>query len=73
MNQPRGRQQARYDAFLRRLRAGGRNNMYVAIPYLMQRFELDRETAFRIICDWVDQQAAEASTPARPVTRARSA
>ena len=33
--------------------------MYGAIPYLMQAFGLDRDTAFRIVCDWVDQQQAE--------------
>jgi len=43
-------------AFLRRLRAGGRSNMYGAIPYLMNAFSIDRESAFRIVCDWVDQQ-----------------
>ena len=35
--------------------------MYGAIPYLMQAFALDRETAFRIVCEWVDQQDAEAA------------
>jgi hypothetical protein len=53
----------RFHSFLRRLSAGGRSNMYGAIPYLMQAFALDRETAFRIVCEWVDQQQAEA--PAR--------
>jgi hypothetical protein len=34
--------------------------MYGAVPYLMRRFDLDRDTAFRVICDWVDvQDAAE--------------
>ena len=46
--------------------------MYGAIPYLMARFALDRETAFRVVCDWVDGQAAgrrgrAASGAARPV------
>ena len=50
----------RFQAYLRRLRAGGRSNMYGAIPYLMQTFQLDRESAFRIVCEWVDQQAEEA-------------
>jgi hypothetical protein len=50
----------RFHGFLRRLRAGGRSNMYGAIPYLMHAFALDRETAFRVVCEWVDQQAAEA-------------
>ncbi len=48
----------RFHAFLRRLRAGGRSNMYGAVPYLMRRFALDRDTAFRVICDWVDAQDA---------------
>jgi hypothetical protein len=48
-----------FHRFLRRLSAGGRSNMYGAIPYLMQAFALDRETAFRIVCEWVDQQQAE--------------
>lgn len=48
----------RYHAFLRRLRAGGRSNMYGAVPYLMRRFDLDRDTAFRVVCDWVDAQDA---------------
>jgi hypothetical protein len=49
----------RYHTFLKRLRAGGRSNMYGAIPYLMQAFALDRAEAFRIVCEWVDQQQAE--------------
>lgn len=32
--------------------------MYGAIPYLMRRFGLDRDAAFRVICDWVDAQDA---------------
>jgi hypothetical protein len=44
--------------------------MYGAVPYLMRRFDLDRDTAFRVICDWVDaQDAAElagAAGHARP-------
>jgi hypothetical protein len=48
----------RFHSFLRRLRAGGRSNMYGAVPYLMRRFDLDRDTAFRIVCDWVDAQDA---------------
>ena len=48
----------RFHAFLRRLRAGGRSNMYGAVPYLMRRFDLDRDTAFRVVCEWVDAQDA---------------
>ena len=43
-------------SFLRRLRAGGRSNMYGAVPYVMRRFALDRDAAFRLICEWVDAQ-----------------
>jgi hypothetical protein len=46
----------RYHTFLTRLRAGGRSNMYGAIPYLMEAFGMDRDAAFRIVCEWVDQQ-----------------
>jgi hypothetical protein len=28
------------------------------VPYLMRRFDLDRDTAFRVVCDWVDAQDA---------------
>jgi hypothetical protein len=55
--------------FLRRLQGGGRSNMYGAIPYLITEFGCTREDAFRIVCDWLDQQtavpagAAEAPSP----------
>lgn len=49
----------RFHRFLRRLSAGGRSNMYGAIPYLMHAFQLDREQAFRVVCEWVDQQESE--------------
>ena len=68
----RGDRHARYYPFLRRLRAGGRSNMYGAIPYLMARFSIDRDTAFRVVCDWVDDQAAEPATPLPAVRRSRS-
>ena len=58
MNKRPGDALSRCHAFLRRLRAGGRSNMYGAVPYLMRRFALDRDAAFRIICDWVDAQDA---------------
>lgn len=56
-----GNRLQRFHSFLRRLRAGGRSNMYGALPYLMRRFDLDRDTAFRVICDWVDAQDAAAA------------
>ena len=41
----------RYHTFLKRLHSGGRSNMYGAIPYLMHAFALDREAAFRVVCE----------------------
>lgn len=52
---------SRYHTFLKRLHAGGRSNMYGAIPYLMRAFGVDREAAFRIVCEWVDEQRSEAT------------
>ncbi|HEY7637885.1 MAG TPA: hypothetical protein VH763_20235 [Gemmatimonadales bacterium] len=54
--------QDRCFSFLRRLHAGGRSNMYGAIPYLMRAFALDRESAFRIVCEWLDRQSASTAT-----------
>ena len=42
--------------YLRKLRADGRTNMYGAVPYLMKSFNLDRDAAFAIVCQWLDQQ-----------------
>jgi len=52
--------QDRCFSFLRRLHTSGRSNMYGAIPYLMRAFSLDRESAFRIVCEWVDRQGVKA-------------
>ena len=72
MKKSPGGSQQRFHSFLRRLRTGGRSNMYGAVPYLMRRFDLDRETAFRVICDWVDaQDAAELAGAAAQVQVAR--
>lgn len=59
----------RFHSFLKRLRSGGRSNMYGAIPYLMRTFELDRETAFRVVCEWVDQESAAGAEPRTPSPR----
>jgi hypothetical protein len=64
-NSPRDR----YFRFLGRLRAGGRSNMYGAIPYLAAAFGLDRETAFRIVCEWIDSRV-QTSAPGRPTAAA---
>jgi hypothetical protein len=67
----------RFHRFLRRLRAGGRSNMYGAIPYLMHAFALDRDAAYRVVCEWLDREAKEAeealqvSTPTRPTVLSR--
>jgi hypothetical protein len=67
MKSPSSDRNARYHAFLRRLRAGGRSNMYGAIPYLMRTFTLDRENAFRIVCEWIDlQEAAQRESAGAP-------
>jgi len=59
----------RFFRYLRRLRAGGRTNMYGAVPYLMKAFNLDRASAFAVVCDWLDQQndpmEVEPETPTR--------
>ena len=68
--QPTG-PRARFHAFLRRLRAKGRSNMYGAVPYLMQAFQLGRDDAFRIVCEWIDAQEQEAQSPAPPPERPR--
>jgi len=61
--------QARFHAFLRRLRATGRSNMYGAVPYLMRAFSLDRDTAFRVVCDWLDAQESAPATAQSPPER----
>jgi len=57
-----------YHRFLRRLQAGGRSNMYGAIPYLVAAFGCGREEAFRIVCEWLDQEAVRPheSRPSQP-------
>lgn len=63
--------------FLRKLKAGGRTNMYGAVPYLMKTFGLTREQAFAIVCEWLDQQVnmepPAPSPPPRKPPRRRAA
>jgi hypothetical protein len=59
----------RYFRFLTRLSRGGRSNMYGAVPYLAAAFGLDREAAFRVVCEWVDAQQATAA-PGAPAPAA---
>ena len=61
--------------FLRRMHAGGRSNMYGAIPYLSAAFGCGRDEAYRIVCEWLDQQQpapAAAGAPADGVSVAAS-
>ena len=45
--------------------------MYGAVPYLMRAFELGRDDAFRIVCEWIDAQEQEATAPPPPPERPR--
>jgi hypothetical protein len=46
--------------------------MYGAVPYLMKSFHLDRDTAFAIVCQWLDQQPpAEPPPPSQRRKRQR--
>jgi hypothetical protein len=45
--------------------------MYGAVPYLMRAFELGRDDAFRIVCEWIDAQEQEATAPPPPAERPR--
>jgi hypothetical protein len=38
--------------------------MYGAIPYLVHAFGIDRKTAFRLVCECVDAEQAEAGETA---------
>jgi hypothetical protein len=56
----------RFFRFLRRMKAGGRTNMYGAVPYLMNAFGLDRNAAFAVVCEWLDRQS---EAPVQPSSR----
>jgi hypothetical protein len=61
------------DRFLRQLRAGGRSNMYGAVPYVMNAFGVDRHTAFTLVCEWLDRQLeADGVEDTRARSRSRS-
>jgi hypothetical protein len=69
MTKPQTIRLSPYHSFLKRLRAKGRSNMYGAIPYLMNSFGVDREHAFRIVCDWLDSQAVHPAAAERETVR----
>ena len=56
----------RFFRFLRRMKAGGRTNMYGAVPYLMNAFGLDRNAAFAVVCEWLDHQ--DQTVPMQPAS-----
>jgi hypothetical protein len=60
-----------FDRYLRQLKAGGRTNMYGAVPYLMKAFGLDRHTAFIVVCEWLDRQAELSGKEMAPAKQAR--
>ncbi len=70
MNQDEA-QRASFFRYLRRLRAGGRTNMYGAVPYLMKTFNLDRASAFAVVCDWLDRQNDSKEVEPETQTRRR--
>ncbi len=53
--------------------------MYGAVPYLASAFALSRDEAFRVVCEWIDLQAAappelaRAPAPTPPLARPRRA
>ena len=42
-----------YWLFLEELRRSGVTNMYGAVPYLQEAFDLDKEDAINILSDWM--------------------
>jgi hypothetical protein len=42
--------------------------MYGAVPYLMRMFAMDREHAFSVVCQWLDEQL-ETSPLQTPATK----
>jgi hypothetical protein len=63
MKKPNPSPRDRYFRFLTRLSQGGRSNMYGAVPYLASAFALDRDQAFRVVCEWLDARAAASASP----------
>ena len=44
----------KYWIFLERLRRVGQTNMYAAMPYLLEQFDLDPYVAKLILADWME-------------------
>lgn len=42
-----------YWIFLENLRRSGVTNMYGAVPYIQEEFNLDYETAKKVLIDWM--------------------
>ena len=49
----------KYWIFLERLRRVGQTNMYAAMPYLLEQFDLDPYVATLILKDWMKNYRAE--------------
>ena len=45
----------KYWIFLERLRRVGQTNMYAAMPYLLDEFDLDPYVAKLILADWMER------------------
>ena len=43
----------KYWIYLEKLRRSGETNMYGAVPYLMNEFDLDKHEAKDILIDWM--------------------
>ena len=39
--------------YLNRLRESGRTNMFGAVPYLMDEFDIERDEAREVLLDWM--------------------
>ena len=49
----------KYWIFLEELRKSGVTNMFGAVPYLIDEFDLDRDEAAKILKDWMDNYNKE--------------
>ena len=43
----------RYWLYLEQLRRDGRTNMYGAVPYLMEYFDMDKKYAAQVLAEWM--------------------
>lgn len=43
-----------YNQYLEKLRRSGVTNMFGAVPYLMEEFDLDKQEATNVLKDWME-------------------